>query len=79
MKNTVIQSLINDIKEIQIRGTELTTKGIVTALENALEEEKTQIINAFEEGISYEQSLLGKVDYPASRYYNITFNNSEQK
>ena len=78
MKKTVIQSLINDIEEINSRKIELTMKGILTILENCLEDEKKQIIDAFEEGVTYEREKLGKVDYPASRYFNGTFENSKK-
>ena len=73
MKKTVLQSLIKDIEEINTRGIELTMKGVVTILENCLDDEKKQIMDAFEEGVGYEKSILGKVDYPASRYFNGTF------
>ena len=73
MKKTVIQSLIKDIEEINSRKIELTMKGILSILENSLEDEKKQIMDAFEEGVGYEKSILGKVDYPSSRYFNGTF------
>jgi len=73
MKKTVIQKLIKDIEVIQSRKIELTTIGILVILGNCLEDEKKQIMDAFEEGVDYEKSILGKVDYPASRYYHGTF------
>jgi len=78
LKKTVIQSLIKDIEETNIRGIELTMKGILTILENSLEDEEKQIITAFEEGVGYEQSVLGKVDYPSSRYFHDTFENDKK-
>ena len=53
-------------------------KGILTILENSLEDEEKQIITAFEEGVGYEQSVLGKVDYPSSRYFHDTFENDKK-
>lgn len=73
MRRTVIQDLIKDIEEINSRKIELTMKGILSILENSLEDEKKQIMDAFDEGVGYERSLLGKVDYPSSRYYHGTF------
>ena len=80
MKKTVIQSLINDIEVISSRKVEITMKGILTILENCLEDEKKQIMNAFEEGMvfEYEREKLGKIDYPALRYFNGTFENSDK-
>jgi hypothetical protein len=78
MKKTVIQSLIKDIKEINSRRIELTMKGILAILENSLDDEKKQIMDAFDEGIDYERSLLGKVDYPSSRYYHGTFETNKK-
>lgn len=75
MKKTVIQELIDDIEEFKSRKIEITTKGILIILENCLEDEKKQIMNAFEKGVEYESNLLGKVDYPASRYFSYTFKN----
>jgi hypothetical protein len=79
MKKTVIQKIIADIEVINSRGIELTPKGILIILENSLGDEKKQIMDAFEEGVGYEQSLLGKVDYPASRYYHGTFETNKRE
>ncbi len=73
MKNSVIQKLINDLKVIETRNIELTSIGVRVMLTNALEEEKQQIIDAFEEGWRYGNSDYQTFDYPASRYYNYTY------
>lgn len=70
MKKTVIQSLIEKFNSSK---KELTVKGVIAILENSLNDEKKQIMDAFDEGVDYEKSLLGKVDYPSSRYYHGTF------
>jgi hypothetical protein len=70
---TTVQELINSVKEMQKRKISLTDKGLLLLLENSLEKEKKQIIDAFEEGVKYEQDILGKVDYPAQRYFNFTY------
>jgi hypothetical protein len=75
MKKTVIQSLI---EKINSKGTELIVKNIVNILENSLSDEKKQIMDAFDEGVNYEKSLLGKVDYPSSRYYHGTFESNKK-
>jgi len=74
MEKTVIQKLLNDIKIIHSRGIELTPLGIITMLENSLEDEKSQIIKAFNEGIKYGEGS-NRFDYPNSRYYYFTYPN----
>jgi hypothetical protein len=75
MKKTVIQSLI---EKFNSGKKELPVKDIITILENSLNDEKKQIMDAFDEGVDYEKSLLGKVDYPSSRYYHGTFENNKK-
>ena len=70
---TTIQELIDLIKEMQKRKVSFTEKGLLIFLEDSLEKEKKQIVDAFEEGVKYESDLLGKVDYPAQRYFNFTY------
>jgi hypothetical protein len=70
---TTIQELIDLIKEMQKRKVFFTEKGLLIFLEDSLEKEKKQIVDAFEEGVKYESDLLGKVDYPAKRYFNFTY------
>ena len=72
MKKTTIQKLIKDIKEVKKRKVDLTMDGVIVLLENSLESEKAQIMEALEEGIKYGKSN-GQFDYPASRYFNSTF------
>ena len=79
MKNTVIKKLIVALKEIDKRDVHLTNKGFITMLENCVLEEKEQIINAFDEGVKYGNELLQTFDYPASRYFEHTYNNLNQK
>ena len=79
MKNTVIKKLIVALKEIDKRDVHLTNKGFITMLENCVLEEKEQIINAFDEGVKYGNGLLQTFDYPASRYFEHTYNNLNQK
>lgn len=72
---TVLQSLIDDLTEINQRGISLTDSGIITMLENTLDKERQQIIDAFEEGMKYGNSDFQTFDYPASRYYGFTYEN----
>lgn len=73
VKKTVVQKILDDIKEIESKGLTLTSKGIVLLLEDKLKEEERQIKEAFEEGMKYGKSELQTIDYPASRYYNGTY------
>ena len=73
MKNTVLGNLITQVLEIEKRGVALTMSGVVSMLVNSCDDEKSQIIEAFNEGVDYEKNLLGKVDYPAMRYYHSTY------
>ena len=73
MKKTIIQSLVGDIIEIDSRGVELTMKGVIAMLEDALEKEKSQLSDAFDEGVKYGNSQFQTFDYPFSRYFNSTY------
>lgn len=70
MKPTVINQLINKIEN---SNDFISKPEIITLLKNALQNEQQQITDAFEEGIKYEKNILGKVDYPASRYFNSIY------
>jgi len=74
-EKTVLAALISDLKEINRRGITLTHSGIITVLENSLENERQQIIDAFNEGVKYGNSDLQTFDHPASLYYGFTFKN----
>ena len=51
------------------------------ALKNTLTQlmyvERSQIIDAFNEGVKYGQSILPPFDYPDLRYYNYTYKGSD--
>lgn len=70
---TVVQKLINDLKEAN-SNIEFTTN-FIQLLENALNDEHQQIMDAFDEGVKYGNSSLQTFDYPASRYYHYTYKN----
>ena len=75
MKKTVIGSLIDELRE----NNDLTNSEIITTLENALMEERRQIMDAFDEGLEYGRSKLQTFDYPASRYYWSTYKSNKEE
>lgn len=50
MRKTVLHNIIDLLKEIHKRDVELTHKGLLFMLEVALDDEKQQIANAFDDG-----------------------------
>lgn len=70
---TIIQELIETIEKAKSQEIELTTDGFLTILKNRLSKEKEQILDAFNEGMKYGNSLYQTFDYPASRYYMFTY------
>ena len=49
---TPIQKLIESVKEINARGIYLTAKGMITILNNAIEEEQKALLEAYSQGYS---------------------------
>ena len=50
MRKTVLHNIIDSLKEIHNRDIKLTHKGLLFMLEVALDDEKQQIANAFDDG-----------------------------
>jgi hypothetical protein len=51
----------------------LSEKGMITAFDKALEMEKEQIIDSFNQGNIYEGNFFDRVNITAEKYYNQTF------
>lgn len=76
MKETIIQNIIFDLKREKKKDQE----EIITLLKIALEKEKEQIKEAFEEGMKYGlKGMEPHCDYPANRYYFFTFEDGIKK
>ena len=75
MKQTTITKLIANIDEIIDRDYDikLTMKGFKTLLCNALNEEKLQLEDAFDNGVKYGNSTFQTFDFPFELYYNATY------
>lgn len=72
---TAIQELTQLVKQIERQNLKLTPQSMLYILEGwALVIEKKQILEAFNEGMKYGNSPLQAFDYPASRYYEFTYN-----
>lgn len=72
---TAIQELTQLVKEIEGQNLKLTPQIMLNILEGKiLVTEKEQILDAFNEGMKYGNSPLQTFDYPASRYYEFTYN-----
>lgn len=56
IQKTTIQKLIETVKEIDARGITLTMDGFVTVLENSLDSERKQIIEACDINFAYDKS-----------------------
>lgn len=70
MQETVIQNIIFDLKKEK----NISPKEIINRLQIALEKERKQIIEAFEDGMKYgSEGMFPHCDFPASRYYVFTF------
>lgn len=70
IQRTTIQNIIFHLKKDKNKG----SQEIIKLLKNALEKEKKQIKEAFEEGMKYGlEGMFPHCDYPASRYYAFTF------
>ena len=66
MRKTVLHNIINSVKEIHNRDIKLTQKGLLFMLEVALEDEKQQIADAFDEGKNNKKIT-------SSKYINETY------
>lgn len=72
---TAIQELIQLVEEMDRKNLKLTPQIMLNILEGKiLVTEKEQILDAFNEGMRYGNSPLQTFDYPASRYYEFTYN-----
>ena len=72
---TAIQELIQLVEEMDRKNLKLTPQIMLNILEGKiLVTEKEQILDAFNEGMKYGNSPLQTFDYPASRYYEFTYN-----
>jgi len=76
MKKTVLHNIIDALEEIDSRGVKLTKKGLMFMLEVALEDEKQQIVNAFEEG---SKCNAGIIKISSSKYISETYEKYEEK
>ena len=74
MKKTAFQELVDIIDKAD--NIDEVRKQITFKLKD---QNVNQILDAFNEGMKYGQSILPTFDYPASRYYNYTYNNPENK
>ena len=65
--------LISDLKKSDRKKIKMTHKDMIKILEDSLSEEKKQIMDAFDKGTEYGNSMFQSFDYPASRYYTFAY------
>lgn len=70
---TAIQKIIDSVTEMKKCNVELTNEEILKMLDNALSDEKGQILGSFNEGMKYGSSPIQTFDYPTSSYYMFTY------
>lgn len=78
MKNkTAIDSIISDLKELENNKAKPTYENIMKLLEKYQHKEAKQIREAFKAGAQEGKDIFYIFDYPASRYYQSTYRNSD--
>lgn len=68
MAKTALTQLIDILKDKNVRDID----EVINIINDLKPLERTQVVDAFDEGVKYGNSLLQTFDYPASRYFGFT-------
>jgi hypothetical protein len=68
-KTTIVQSLINSVKYMNMHGIVLTANGLLTMLENSIQDEKEMIIDVWDSG--YAEGIKKDTDVSKSTVFHV--------